>query len=224
MINQSRPFKLEECITFKIQHNLKTEAILTCHQRLERNDREVESLLVMLVSRVRKTLRRVRAALAIKVSTFRFKNAVMCPNAFICVLFGVCLVALGLSVVLKAGPVSESLGISSHLLRPRHYIGNSSVYMVERPPDKRELGRATWTAFHTLAANFPEKPTDDDRKHAEAFVRSLTRLYPCKLCRDHFDRFVSVTPPEWVQYHRSCYCCRGERQHQRRLCAATLPR
>jgi Erv1 / Alr family len=150
----------------------------------------------MLVARVRKTLRRVRAALTVNVSTLRSKNAVMCPNSSFCVLLGVCLVALGLSVVLQAGPVSESLGISTHLLRSRHYIESSSVYLVEKPPDKRELGRATWTAFHTLAANFPEKPTDDDKKHAEAFVRSLTRLYPCKLCRDHFDRFVSVTPPE----------------------------
>lgn len=66
----------------------------------------------------------------------------------------------------------------------------------ETPPDKRGLGRATWTAFHALAANFPDKPTAAQQQHALGFVTALTKLYPCPLCREHFDRYVSVRPPD----------------------------
>jgi hypothetical protein len=66
----------------------------------------------------------------------------------------------------------------------------------ERPPDKRALGRATWTAFHAMAANFPEKPSPAQQADGLAFVRSISKLYPCPLCREHFDRYVAVKPPE----------------------------
>jgi mitochondrial FAD-linked sulfhydryl oxidase len=66
----------------------------------------------------------------------------------------------------------------------------------EAPPDKRALGRATWTAFHAVAANMPAEPTDAQQEAAREFVHALTKLYPCPLCREHFDRYVSVRPPD----------------------------
>jgi mitochondrial FAD-linked sulfhydryl oxidase len=35
---------------------------------------------------------------------------------------------------------------------------------VECPPDKDELGRSTWTFLHTMAAYYPEEPSDADQK------------------------------------------------------------
>lgn len=72
------------------------------------------------------------------------------------------------------------------------YGGSQSV----RPPNKEQLGRGGWTIIHTMAANYPQSPTDDEKVHATAFFRSIGALYPCKLCRDHFDRFIAVQPPE----------------------------
>lgn len=66
----------------------------------------------------------------------------------------------------------------------------------DSPPDRRALGRASWTAVHTLAANFPDVPTKEERESAMGFVKALAGLYPCKLCRYHFDRYVSVRPPD----------------------------
>jgi hypothetical protein len=128
----------------------------------------------------------------------RSKYRQMFGNAAVCVLLGVCLVALGVAVVVLARPIGEYSKVPVRFLGRPVYIANNSHYIAEKPPDKRELGRATWTAFHTLAANFPDEPTSDDKKSASSFVQSLTKLYPCKVCREHFDRFVSVQPPEYV--------------------------
>ncbi len=39
------------------------------------------------------------------------------------------------------------------------------------PGDREELGRATWTLLHTLAAQFPDKPSRQQQKDARTLVR-----------------------------------------------------
>ena len=43
------------------------------------------------------------------------------------------------------------------------------------PPDGGELGRASWTLLHTLAAYYPEKPSTEHRTHATNFFGALSR-------------------------------------------------
>ncbi|KAF8377630.1 hypothetical protein HHK36_031012 [Tetracentron sinense] len=47
-----------------------------------------------------------------------------------------------------------------------------------RPLTKEELGRATWTLLHTLAAQ----------------MAILSRIYPCKECADHFKEVLNSNP------------------------------
>src|SRR5579871_1276388 len=54
------------------------------------------------------------------------------------------------------------------------------------PPDVEVLGRATWTFLHTLAANFPEKPTSQDQRDMATFMRTIGKVYPCWHCADDF--------------------------------------
>ncbi|KAF8072769.1 DPP7 [Scenedesmus sp. PABB004] len=65
-----------------------------------------------------------------------------------------------------------------------------------RPVTKEELGRATWTFLHTLAAQFPERPTRQQQRDARDLIGCLTRLYPCADCADHFQRLVRADPPD----------------------------
>jgi FAD-linked sulfhydryl oxidase len=51
---------------------------------------------------------------------------------------------------------------------------------------KEELGRATWTFLHTLAAQFPERPSRQQQRDARALMDALTRIYPCGECAGHF--------------------------------------
>lgn len=62
------------------------------------------------------------------------------------------------------------------------------------PASKEVLGRATWTFLHTLAAQFPEKPTRQQQRDAKELMAILSRLYPCKECADHFKEVLKANP------------------------------
>jgi len=64
-----------------------------------------------------------------------------------------------------------------------------------KPVTKEELGRATWTFLHTLAAQFPEYPTRQQQRDARNLMESLTRIYPCADCAQHFQAIVKNDPP-----------------------------
>lgn len=82
---------------------------------------------------------------------------------------------------------------------------------------KESLGSASWTLIHTLAANYPPAPSEAERKSASAFVTSIATLYPCKVCRDHFDRFVAVVPPDVTNRERFLiWTCRAHNEVNKR--------
>jgi hypothetical protein len=55
---------------------------------------------------------------------------------------------------------------------------------------REELGRASWVFLHTLAAQFPERPTKQQQRDARSLVDALTRIYPCGDCAKHFSAIV----------------------------------
>lgn len=65
-----------------------------------------------------------------------------------------------------------------------------------QPVTREELGRATWTFLHTLAAQFPDRPSRSQQRDARALIGALTRIYPCGDCARHFAEIVAADPPE----------------------------
>ena len=59
---------------------------------------------------------------------------------------------------------------------------------------KEELGRITWSLFHSVGAAFPLEPTKEYITALENFMNSMRFLYPCKLCREHFKEVLDTTP------------------------------
>lgn len=103
------------------------------------------------------------------------------------------------------GPALAVLGIllivisQSTTIPPLVLAGHSPSLRIARattPPNRGELGRSGWTLIHAIAANYPEKPTQRHQEQAKRFFEALGTLYPCQVCRDHFDRFVALRPPE----------------------------
>lgn len=47
------------------------------------------------------------------------------------------------------------------------------------------LGRRTWFFLHTLAAKYPENPTEEDKAGVRHIVSGLGQHYPCPICRQH---------------------------------------
>lgn len=50
------------------------------------------------------------------------------------------------------------------------------------------VGRHSWFLIHSIAAKFPEYPTEADRVAITGFITALGQLYPCKLCRKHLQQ------------------------------------
>ncbi|KAL4445310.1 hypothetical protein ABPG77_011135 [Micractinium sp. CCAP 211/92] len=83
---------------------------------------------------------------------------------------------------------------------------------------REEVGRATWTFLHTLAAQYPEHPTRQQQKDAKNLVDILTRMYPCGECARHFRELVRQSPPAVGSRHDlSMWMCEAHNTVNRRL-------
>lgn len=84
---------------------------------------------------------------------------------------------------------------TTYLGKIAHSTDESSVEdKPRRPVSKEELGRATWTLLHTLAAQFPDKPTKQQKRDVKELMAILSRLYPCKECGEHFKEIIKANP------------------------------
>lgn len=62
-----------------------------------------------------------------------------------------------------------------------HYTGH--------PPSA--WGKETWKLMHLVAINFPLEPTEADREAFSTFIRGLSLVLPCMVCRSHFQEMLS---------------------------------
>jgi len=47
-------------------------------------------------------------------------------------------------------------------------------------------GPPAWTFLHTITYNYPENPSDNDKKNYHNFFDSLQHILPCKKCQSHY--------------------------------------
>ncbi|KAL6213259.1 hypothetical protein ACLB2K_012706 [Fragaria x ananassa] len=118
-------------------------------------------------------------------------------------------------------PITKTPSISissSSQVTPSH--NDSTQHLINKgkssaPVTKEGLGRATWTFLHTLAAQYPDNPTRQQKKDVKEldfinplFIQMsiLSRMYPCKECADHFQEILRSNPvqagshPEFSQW------------------------
>lgn len=93
--------------------------------------------------------------------------------------------------------------LTSNLTAPLTFVSTQATQVYRsltmssvKPPSKKELGNAGWTLIHSIAANYPQNPTDNEQRHAKNFLKAIGKLYPCKYCRRHFDKYISTNPPD----------------------------
>jgi len=55
-------------------------------------------------------------------------------------------------------------------------------------------GPKLWFVIHTIALNFPENPTFEQKKSYESFFENLKYIIPCDKCRLHYTQRQQVNP------------------------------
>ncbi|XP_060564979.1 FAD-linked sulfhydryl oxidase ALR-like [Ruditapes philippinarum] len=64
------------------------------------------------------------------------------------------------------------------------------------PVDKDELGRNTWSFLHTMAANYPQKPSEQQQQDMTDFMHLFSKFYPCDYCAKDFRNDLKQHKPE----------------------------
>ncbi|KAK0088179.1 hypothetical protein PV325_012846 [Microctonus aethiopoides] len=63
------------------------------------------------------------------------------------------------------------------------------------PLDKDELGSATWSFLHTMAAYYPEQPTNQEKNEMKTFFYIFSKFYPCAPCAEDLREQLKISPP-----------------------------
>jgi len=74
-------------------------------------------------------------------------------------------------------------------------IASTAPRVVGCPADKDALGRGTWELIHTICANYPASPEEEDKRRVREFFESLAALYPCPYCAEDFQKNIKASPP-----------------------------
>ena len=51
-------------------------------------------------------------------------------------------------------------------------------------------GPPAWTFLHTVTYNYPENPTEDDKRNFYNFFDSLQHVLPCEKCKAHYKQNI----------------------------------
>ncbi|KAK5575016.1 hypothetical protein RB653_010271 [Dictyostelium firmibasis] len=79
---------------------------------------------------------------------------------------------------------------------------------IPTPPTSIELGNSGWTLLHTIAAYYPEKPSEKKKQEVKEFLQSFSKVYPCNVCAKDFREIMKETPPKLdTQYDFALWLC-----------------
>lgn len=66
----------------------------------------------------------------------------------------------------------------------------------ECPLDLELLGRNTWSFLHTVAAYYPDEPTQNQQSTMREFIYIFSRVYPCRKCASHLQDELKTNIPD----------------------------
>nr|CAB3248827.1 FAD-linked sulfhydryl oxidase ALR-like [Phallusia mammillata] len=86
------------------------------------------------------------------------------------------------------------------------------------PLDIQELGSNTWSFLHTMAAYYPEKPNEQEKKDMTKFIDLFSKFYPCEHCALDFQHSIKKKKPDvQSRYSLSDWFCQQHNIVNRKL-------
>lgn len=68
-------------------------------------------------------------------------------------------------------------------------------YRKEYPPDVEKLGRSSWSLLHSVAASYPENPSNKQQADLKQFLKLFGNFYPCWYCGGDFEKYMEKKEP-----------------------------
>ena len=74
--------------------------------------------------------------------------------------------------------------------------GDNSGNHHEKSPDDlmKSLGASTWAFMHTVAAQYPVKPSLSQQQQMRQLINGIARFYPCSYCAHDFRHSIRSHP------------------------------
>lgn len=72
----------------------------------------------------------------------------------------------------------------------------ATSYAKDCPPDVEQLGRSSWTLLHSIAASYPENPTNKQQADLKQFISLFGNFYPCWFCGEDFVKYSAKNEPK----------------------------
>ncbi|CAF0765502.1 unnamed protein product [Adineta steineri] len=86
-------------------------------------------------------------------------------------------------------------GVVDNIERKPHIEEQISINS-ECPLMRDDVGRASWSLLHTMAAYYPTKPKQEEKQSMNQFIDSFSKVFPCPECRDDFQEEIIKSPPD----------------------------
>lgn len=58
----------------------------------------------------------------------------------------------------------------------------------ECPLFRNQLGKATWSYLHTMAAYYPANPSSEEQNRMKEFIDTFAHTFPCSHCAKDFQK------------------------------------
>ncbi|XP_032618681.1 FAD-linked sulfhydryl oxidase ALR-like [Chelonoidis abingdonii] len=72
------------------------------------------------------------------------------------------------------------------------------------PLNTEELGRNTWAFLHTMAAYYPDHPSNTQQHEMAQFMDLLSKFYPCVKCAKNLRKSLSIKKPDTSNRKKLC--------------------
>ncbi|XP_025060410.1 FAD-linked sulfhydryl oxidase ALR-like [Alligator sinensis] len=78
------------------------------------------------------------------------------------------------------------------------------VQASECPLNTEELGRNVWAFLHTMAAYYPDEPSNDQQLDMTQFIDLLSKFYPCEKCAKNLRNRLNTKKPDTSSRKQLC--------------------